>query len=355
MLLESFGWSPLWQNKFSEFESDGLIPARISHEHRELYGILCEQGERQAEISGRMRFSARRRSDFPAVGDWVVIEAIDDVSRCCIHAVLMRQTEILRKGAGTGVDEQVVAANADTAFLVSGLDEDFNPRRIERYLTLAYLSGATPVIVLNKADLRPDIEAVVETVKSIATGCEIFPVSARSGIGMDALRSRLTPGTTGVLLGSSGVGKSSIINALLGSDALKTAPVREDDGKGRHTTVHRQLLQLPNGGLLIDTPGLREIQLIADPHALSQSFATLSEIALNCRFRDCTHVNEPGCAVIEAVGDGRLDAASYESYLKQRKEIRHHQIEQDVHLKNAEKKRWISIMKSVKQVKGKRG
>ncbi|MFH1378283.1 MAG: ribosome small subunit-dependent GTPase A [Planctomycetota bacterium] len=355
MSLESFGWSQLWQNKFSEYEADGLVPARISHEHRDLYGIFCERGERQAEISGRFRFSARRRSDFPAVGDWVVIESIDDISRCCIHAVLMRQTEIMRKGAGTGADEQVVAANADTACLVSGLDEDFNLRRIERYLTLAYQSGATPVIVLNKSDICPDLAPVIETVTSIAPGCEIFPVSARSGVGMDALRSRLAPGTTGVLLGSSGVGKSSIINALLGSDALKTAPVREDDGKGRHTTVHRQLLQLPRGGLLIDTPGLREIQLIADPQALSQSFATLSEIATDCRFRDCTHVNEPGCAVIEAVNDGRLDPANYESYLKQRKEIRHHQIEQDVHLKNAEKKRWISIMKSVKNNKGKRG
>ena len=316
-MLESLGWTPLWENKFSEHESTGRIPARICREQRGRYGILCAFGERQAEVSGRLRFSARRRSDFPAVGDWVVVELFNDASPAAIHAVLLRQTEIIRRCAGSEYDEQVVAANADVAFLVSGLDGDFNLRRIERYLTLAHQSGATPVIVLNKADLCPALEPVIESVRTAAGGCDVLCVSARTGDGIDAIRSRLATGLTGVLLGSSGVGKSSIINAIVGGDLQKTMPVREDDAKGRHTTVERQLLQLPGGGLLIDTPGLREIQLIADPVALGKSFATLSDIAADCRFRDCTHTNEPGCAVIDAVNAGRLDSDSYSSYLKQ--------------------------------------
>ena len=285
---------------------------------------------------------------FPPSGDWVVAGRSDDSSPAVIHGVLPRRSVFVRRAAGTASEEQVVAANVDTVFLVSGLDHDYNPRRIERYLTLAYESGADPVIVLNKADLHenPD-QAVLET-EAVAFGVPILLVSARSGRGLDAFRNALGPGMTGALLGSSGVGKSTLINALLGREALRTAEVRNDDGKGRHTTTHRELIPLPGGSVLMDTPGMRELQLVGDEASVAQAFDEIAELATGCRFKDCSHAGEPGCAVQTALARGELDMERYESYLRQRKEIRHHQVERDIHLKNKEKKRWKAIHRSMK-------
>lgn len=348
MSLERMGWSPAWQNAFLPHGKEGYVPARVCREHRGVYGLMTEGGERLAEVGGRFRHEAGSRRDFPAVGDWVALEVPDTISRCVIHAVLPRYSAFVRKAAGTAQEEQVVAANLDTVFLVSGLDHDFNPRRIERYLTLAYDSGADPVVILNKADLAGDIERARREAEAVAYGVPVLFVSALDGTGLDAVWERLKPGTTAALLGSSGVGKSSIVNALTGQDTLKTAAVREHDSHGRHTTTYRQLIPLHNGAVLMDTPGMRELQLLAHDGALGRSFDEIATLAASCRFRDCTHCGEPGCAVQAALAEGALSLERYESYVSQRKEIRHHQIEQDIHLRIAEKNRWKTIHKSMR-------
>jgi ribosome biogenesis GTPase len=348
MNIETIGWSPAWAGAFAAADDVKGVPARIIREHRGVYALLSEAGETMAEVSGRFRHRAQMRRNFPAVGDWVVAEEPDASSRAVIHAVLPRRSAFVRRSAGAKSEEQVVAANVDTVFLVSGLDHDFNPRRIERYLTLAYESGADPVIVLNKADLHDDPDHAVLQAEAVAYGVPITPVSARNGWGLDALREVLDPGMTGALLGSSGVGKSTLVNALLGREALRTAAVREDDSKGRHTTTHRELIPLPGGAVLIDTPGMRELQLVGDDASLARSFDEIANLAGQCRFKDCSHTKEPGCAVQAALADGSLHMERYESYLRQRKEIRHHQVEQDIHLKIEEKKRWKAIHRSMK-------
>ncbi len=348
MNLHDYGWSSAWDDAFARLAEPGLVPARVVREHRDACALVGEAGECLAEVSGRFRHRARSGSDFPAVGDWVAAEWPGGESRAIVHAVLPRRSAFVRRSAGTGGEPQVVAANVDTVFLVSGLDRDFNLRRIERYLTLAHESGARAVVVLNKADVAADPGHARLQAESVAAGKPILLVSAASGAGMGALRGALAPGETGALLGSSGVGKSTIINALLGRDALRTAPVREDDDRGRHTTSHRELIRLPGGGLLIDTPGMRELQLLADDTALERSFDEIADLAGRCRFRDCTHTGEPGCAVQAAVAAGELDVGRYESYLQQRKEIRHHRIEQDVRLQNEERKRWKAIHRSLR-------
>ncbi len=348
--LHQIGWSPAWQNAFARHSdaATGSVAARVSREHCGAYTVITEAGERSAEVSGHFRHTAQARSDFPAVGDWVVLQVPDARSTCVIHAILPRLSAFVRKGAGRTPEEQVIAANIDTAFLVSGLDHNFNPRRIERYITLAHESGADPVILLNKSDCATDLDGVLHETESIAYGIPVLLVSAKQRIGLDEVRGFLKPGTTGVLLGSSGVGKSSLINALLGVERLRTAAVREHDSRGRHTTSSRHLIPLPNGAVLIDTPGMRELQLMAGEETVNRVFDEIAEWAGSCRFHDCAHTGEPGCAVQAALETGELCRERYESYLRQRKEIRHHQIESDIHLKIAEQKRWKAIYKSMR-------
>ena len=346
--LEAIGWTPAWRNAFAATGGPGCIPARILREDRGLYGIVSEAGESLAEISGRFRYNAQQKQDFPAVGDWVVTEQPDGASHSIIHGVLPRTSAFIRRAAGRKREGQVVAANVDVVFLVSGLDHDFKPRRIERYLTLAYESGADPVVVLNKADLCDDPAGARPEAQAVAYGVPTLLLSAATGQGLDDLRNFLAQGTTGALLGSSGVGKTSLINALLGEEALATAAVREGDSRGRHTTTHRQLIPLPGGAALIDTPGMRELQLLGNDASLAQSFDEIADLSRRCRFSDCSHTREPGCAVKEALTGGQLDAARYESYLRQRKEMQHQQREHDIHLKNQEKRRWQAIHRSMR-------
>jgi len=262
--------------------------------------------------------------------------------------VLPRRSAFIRKAAGNRTDEQVVAANVDTVFLVSGLDHDFNPRRIERYLTLSCSSGAAPVILLNKADLCENREGILAETESVARGVPVLLVSATKGEGIAKVLEYLPAGTTGALLGSSGVGKSALINALIGRNILKTQPVREKDSRGRHTTTRRQLVPLPNDAVLIDTPGMRELQLWADEEALDHSFGDIEGYSPGCRFSDCSHTGEPGCAVQQALADGHISVERFESYLRQRKELGHLRIQQDVRLQIGEKKRWKAIMRTMK-------
>jgi ribosome biogenesis GTPase len=250
------------------------------------------------------------------VGDWVAVRSEGALNRVSIHAILPRQSTFSRRAAGDPTVEQVIAANVDTIFLVSGLDRDFNLRRIERYLVLARQSGATPVIVLNKIDKCDDVAGVVTETEAMAQGIAVHAVCTKDGRGFEALEAYLGVGRTVALLGSSGVGKSSIINRLLGEGVLKTAEVRTSDSRGRHTSVHRHLVVLPRGGLLIDTPGMRELQLFDVADAVEATFPDIEEIGAGCRFRNCRHDQEPGCAVKHAVAEGRLDVARYENFIK---------------------------------------
>ncbi|MBN1939741.1 MAG: ribosome small subunit-dependent GTPase A [Candidatus Aminicenantes bacterium] len=319
--LGRFGWDGSFENHAAEHRAAGRQFGRVAVEHREQYLLLTAAGERPAEVSGRFMFDADSPADYPKVGDWVAV--MDDPSweTAIIHAVLPRRTRLSRRVAGKKTEEQVLAANIDVIFLVQGLDFDFNLRRLERQLVMARRSGAEAVVLLNKADLRPDVPVLVEQARGSAPDLEILAVSAVSLGGLDELRRRLLPGKTHVFLGSSGVGKSTIINVLAGTDLLAMAPVREDDSKGRHTTVRRELILLPGGALLIDTPGVREFQLWEADGAVDDVFSDIAALAPGCRYADCLHLTEAGCAVREAVEAGRLPAGRYESYLKLRKEL----------------------------------
>ncbi len=292
-------------------------------EFRGGYVVRVAGGELEAEMSGRLRYAARRgESPRPAVGDWVALEARQEQQRALVHYVLPRRTKLSRKIAGHGVSEQVIAANVDLVFVMTSLDRDLNLRRLERYLTVVGESGARAVIVLSKADLSAgDPGLAVVAVEGVAPGVPVYLESAVSGLGLEELRSCLTDDVTAALLGSSGVGKSTLVNRWLGFEKQVVADLRHI-GKGRHTTSHRELVLLPGGGLVIDTPGMREIGLLAeDSEGLAETFPDVELLAAGCHFGDCTHGNEPGCAAREAVSDGRLPEERLRSYLKLRREI----------------------------------
>jgi ribosome biogenesis GTPase len=326
--LTDLGWSARLAEAFVPHAGSGLVPGRVSLEHTHIYRVITEAGEGLARVSGRLRHDAGARVDFPAVGDWVALEPAQGGS-ARIRAVLPRASRFSRRAAGDRTEEQVVAANIDTVFLVSGLDGDFNPRRIERYLVVARESGASPVIVLNKADLVDDPAARVEEVRRIAAGVAVYAVTCERPETLDVLRRHLGPGQTGALLGSSGVGKSTIVNRLIGYDLLRTRDVRESDSRGRHSSTARQLVLLPEYGVLIDTPGMRELQLWETGDTLGGAFADVDALAVGCRFRDCRHQQEPGCAVRAAVERGELPARRLESFLKLAGEQQHHTRQQD--------------------------
>lgn len=329
MTLDDLGWTPRFAEAFAPHAADGVEPARVSLEHTHIYRVLTPAGERLARVAGRLRHGASGRADFPAVGDWVVIEHAHGEGDARIRAVLPRATRFSRRAAGNPTEEQVVAANIDTIFLVSGLDHDFNPRRIERYLVTAWESGANPVIVLNKADLAENIETTVASVEALAPGVPVHAVSARQPASLASVSAHLARGRTAALLGSSGVGKSSIANALIGEDLLRTRDVRESDSRGRHTTTGRQLVLLPGGGILIDTPGMRELQLWDAGESVAGAFTDIDALADDCRFRDCRHGAEPGCAVTAAVAAGTLPEARLLSFRKLQDEQDYQSTQQD--------------------------
>jgi ribosome biogenesis GTPase len=325
--LEALGWSPFFAEAFAPYEPEGLIPGRVAVQERGSVTLFTTGGTVQAVI---------RRGTGPVAGDWVAAEAVAGEDKALVRAVLPRRSRFARKEPWL-TEEQVVAANVDTVFLVTDCGRDFKPRRLERYLTAAWDSGASPVIVLTKTDLADDVAATLAEAESVAFGVPVHGVSSLTGEGLHELEPYLRPGLTIAVLGSSGVGKSTLANRLVGEEVLATAAVRAD-GRGRHRTSHRELVVLPGGALLLDTPGMRELQLWADEGALEETFADVAELARECRFKDCGHEREPDCAVRAALGAGALAQARWESYRKLQRELRALALKQDARLRSEARK-----------------
>ncbi len=344
-MLETYGWSETLRRQFQSFAAEGLTPGRVIIHQRGPYRIVTEAGEMAAEMSGRFVREAEM-GGFPAAGDWVAVSVRLPERAATIHGVLPRRTAFIRKAAGRGRMAQVVAANVDIAFLALSLNDDLNPRRLERYLAAAHESGARPEIVLTKADLAPDAARIAAEIGAVTGGAPVHLVSSRAGTGLETLRAAIKAGETAVLLGSSGVGKSTLVNALVGEARMATRAIREDDDKGRHTTTHRELVLLPGGGLLLDTPGMRELALWEADDGLSQTFEDVEALVAACRFSDCTHGNEPGCAVRAALESGELDAARLESFGKLKGELAHEQRKEDPLARAAHKKLWAGRTKA---------
>ena len=344
--LAGLGWDAGWAAAFAPFAATGRQPGRVVAAHRNAWVLATTAGDHDAVIAGRLRFEALGPADLPAVGDWVASAGkADDPGPAVIHAILPRRT-VFRRGAeeGHAIDEQVLAANVDVALVVAGLDDDFNLRRLERYLAVAYAGGATPVVVLNKADVAADLAGLRSAAESVAPGTEVLAISALTGDGVADLAARhLRPGRTAVVLGSSGVGKSTLVNTLLGRQHLRTSTVREDDSRGRHTTTHRELVRLPGGALLIDTPGIRSLGVAGADGGLDPAFADITSIAEGCRFADCRHEQEPGCAIHAALADGRLSHDRLLGHRKLEREAAHVARSGDRLLREAERKRWKAI------------
>lgn len=345
--LVRFGFSPSFVHTFEPYAELGLIPARVTIERRGSYVVVGSDGELLAELAGKLRHATTSRADLPAVGDWVAIRVANAGDSAVIHAVLPRQTAFVRGVAGGTTEAQVVAANVDVVLLVCALDGDFSLRRLERYLSLAHASGAAPVIVLTKSDLEGDLDARLAEVSSIASGAPVHAVSclSRGGGSVEALRVYFEGDRTIAILGSSGAGKSTLVNRLLGED-VQLVGATLSDGRGKHTTTERQLMLVPGGGLVLDTPGMRELRLWDDGDAregLADAFADIAALASACHFRDCTHHGEPGCAVEAALDDGALDADRWASFAKLERELSSLAARQDARL-GAERKKAMKVI-----------
>lgn len=338
--LQQYGWNEFFEAYYREYDADIFIPARVSVEHRKYYEVYSAAGELTVSKSGRL---FHNNDDLPAVGDWLAVKVVPGEEKAIIEAILPRKSKFSRKKAGETTVEQVIAANIDTVFIISSLNQELNLRRIERYLTLAWDSGTMPVIVLNKADLCEDVEAAIAMVEGIAFNAPVHAVSALNNDHIEELNKYFEGNKTAAVIGSSGVGKSTIINALCSGEKMKVSDIGLYKDKGRHTTTHRELIMLPGGGLIIDTPGMREIQLWEGAEGLSEQFDDIEQLALTCKFTDCKHEEEPGCAINEALNTGVITEDRMKSYRKLLNEVKYFERKQDVKAKLDEKKKWKKI------------
>lgn len=321
-----------------DIEDDSRI-GRVSAQFKNLYKLMTKNGETMATLAGNKYFMSIK-ADFPVVGDWVIFEQYNKDSNAVIKKILSRDNKLSRNQAGKKDEEQVIAANIDIIFIVSSLNEEFNKRRIERYLTIAWDSGAKPILILNKSDLCNDIKYYKEQIESVAMGTEYIVTSCLNKEGINKIREYLKTDKTAVLIGSSGVGKSSIINILVEKEKQTVKEIREDDARGRHTTTNRELFVIPSGGVIIDTPGMREIQLWAQKESLNNVFSEIDKFAKNCKFNDCSHTHEPGCAVKDALKKGNLEQDRLDNYFKMKKEIEYQKLKEKYKAKKANKIKW---------------
>ena len=321
MNLETLGWTPSMDATFQPWREKGLVPGRVAVEDKHYYAVLTSQGEVTGQVAGKLLHKAQSAAELPKVGDWAALTYVSNEAKAVIHDILPRRTKLSRKVPGRELEEQVLAANLDKAFAVQALDRTFNPALLQRHLVMVLESGASPVLVLNKADLCEDLPPKIAQAERVAGDAPVVVVSAKTCAGLDHLRALIQPGETIVFMGSSGVGKSTLINDLCGEEVQATAEVRARDAKGRHTTSWRELILLPNGGLVIDTPGMREFQMWMADAGIREAFDDLDALALHCHFRDCTHTAEKNCALLEALAAGQISPERYQSYLKLRKEL----------------------------------
>jgi ribosome biogenesis GTPase len=332
--LHKLGWNEFFQSGFEDFKNIELFPARVISQQKSEYVVSYENGEISAKIAGKFYYKNKMRKNYPVVGDWVVINLIDNGERAIIKDVIERKNYFSRKAPISGgrkikndmieggiTEEQVIAANIDTIFIICGLDNNFNIRRIERYLTLVYNSGISPVIILNKSDICEEIEEYIQKVKKISFDIPVYHISVIKNQGLENLEKYLGFGKTVAFIGSSGVGKSTLTNYLLNENRQKIKSVNESHGKGRHTTTHREMIILPSGAMVIDNPGMREIQLWGGIEEVEKNFEDIIEISKRCKFRNCQHTTEPGCAVKEALENGTIDKERYNNFLRQFKEM----------------------------------
>ena len=341
--LTILGWNEFFETNFESYARSNYSCGRVALEHKNLFRVYTQHGDVLAEMSGKLRHEAVNRSLLPAVGDWVVIRSRSEHDRAIIDAVLPRRTSFARKIAGSRTEEQIVAANIDTVFLLTSLNQDFSVRRLERYLIIAWESGANPVIILSKSDLCDRVADRITQVQAVAHGVPIHAISVVTELGLHDLGRYFQPGQTVALLGSSGVGKSTLINHLAGDAHLKVQTVREHDDRGRHTTTHRELVLLPTGGLVLDTPGMRELQLWDGDDSLHLVFDDIDALASNCFFSDCRHQDEPRCAIREALEAGTIDTGRYRSYEKLQKELKYLARRRDKQSEILEKKKWKKL------------
>jgi ribosome biogenesis GTPase len=348
--LSALGFGPFFERQLQRSSGDEVIPARVAAEHRGAYEVWSTNGSGRARLAGRLRLE-HEDVGAPGVGDWVVVKgAPGPGNTTVIERVLERRTVFTRGAAGREARAQVVAANVDLVFAVCALDADFNVRRIERYLARIWASGAQPAVVLNKADICADPGARIAEVESHVVGVPVHVISALHSEGIEALRACIHNGMTVALVGSSGAGKSTLVNALLGEERMPTGEVRASDGRGCHVTTHRQLVLLPGGGLLIDTPGMRELQLL-DEDGIDTVFGDIAALASRCRFRDCRHDTEPGCAVKKAVGSGALDPGRFEHYRKLEREAWANELRHDEHRRRQAERIWGQLSDEVARLR----
>jgi ribosome biogenesis GTPase len=347
-VLRKLGWNSFFGEYFREYVI-GYEPGRISNVNKNSCKAYTKSGEVRARVSGRQR----QDCIYPAVGDWVALSK-DNSGTYTIRAILPRKNKISRKDAGRTTGEQVIAANIDVAFIMTSLNRDLNMRRLERYLAVVRQNEVDPIIVLNKSDICTDIEARIKEVKAIAPDVLVYPISATEGIGMEALSQYLQDGKTVVLLGSSGVGKSTLINALEGFERQKVCEVREDDSRGRHTTTVRELIMLEKGGIIIDNPGMRELQLWDAGEGLQNTFRDIEELAAQCKFSDCQHETEPGCMIKKGIKEGTLSRVRFESYVKLQRELLAVERKKSPELKAAERKKWKKLGHMAEEIRNRK-